>query len=98
MEEPGEDDLFQYYLEIGAIEIAGIDPDGELIFKVTEYAEEVAPELWDSHTNYVDKTLIDLFNKDLISVEYDENLQATISLTPEAYKIIEEKGIRPIDE
>ncbi len=98
MKDPDDDYLFQYYLEIGAIEIAGMDSDGELIFKVTEYAEEVAPELWETHTKYVDETLIDLFNKDLISVEYDEELKATISLTPEAYKIIEEKGIRPLDD
>jgi hypothetical protein len=33
----------------------------------------------------------------LISVEYDENLQATISLTEEAQRIIEDKGIMPLE-
>ena len=98
MQEPEEEDLFQYYLQIGAIELAAIDEKGELVFKVTEEAQEIAPELWKAHKDYVDETLIDLFNNNLISVEYDENLQATISLTPEAYKIIEQKGIQPLED
>ena len=98
MQEPEEEDLFQYYLQIGAIELAAIDEKGELVFKVTEEAQELAPELWKAHKDYVDETLIDLFNNNLISVEYDENLQATISLTPEAYKIIEQKGIQPLED
>ncbi len=97
MEEQFDDSLFQYYLEVGAIELAGMDPDGEMIFKVTEYAEEIAPELWNAHKEYVDNALLELYNLDLISVEYDENLNATISLTPEAEKIIKSKGINPID-
>jgi hypothetical protein len=57
----------------------------------------MAPELWKAHTDYVDDTLLELYSKDLISVEYDENLQATISLTEEAQRIIEDKGIMPLE-
>ena len=97
MEEPDDNDLFDYYMEIGAIELSGIDDSGEIVFKVTDKAKELAPELWNAHADYVDQTLLDLYNKDLISVEYDENLQATISLTEQAQKIIEDKGIMPLD-
>ena len=98
MQEEFDDRLFQYYLEVGAIELSGIDQNGEMMFKVTEYAEEIAPELWNAHKDYVDNALIELYNKDLISVEYDENLQATISLTKEAEEIILGKGIIPFDD
>ena len=97
MEEFEDNDLFNYYMEIGAIELSGIDDSGEIVFKVTDKAKELAPELWKAHADYVDQTLLDLYNKDLISVEYDENLQATISLTEQAQKIIEDKGIMPLD-
>lgn len=97
MEESEDNDLFDYYMEIGAIELSGIDESGEIVFKVTDQAKEIAPELWKAHSDYVDEALLDLYSKDLISVEYDENLQATISLTEEAKKIIEDKGIMPLD-
>ncbi len=97
MEESEDNDLFNYYMEIGAIELSGIDESGEIVFKVTDTAKDMAPELWKAHTDYVDDTLLELYSKDLISVEYDENLQATISLTEEAQRIIEDKGIMPLE-
>ena len=96
------DDEFQrdleYYIEIGAIEISGVDEYGEIIFKITDEAEELAPELWQSHKDYIDETLLDLYEKDLISVEYDENLEATITLTEEAKKIARQHGMIEIKE
>ena len=92
-----DNSLFDHYLSIGAIEFVGVDSGGEMTFRVSELAKEIAPELWNAHQEHVDETLLDLYKKDLISVEYDENLQATISLTDQAKKIIESKGIIPID-
>lgn len=90
--------LFDYYISIGAIEPSGVDETGEMCFLVTEAAKEVAPELWNAHKEYVDDTLLELYKKDLISVEYNENLEATISLTDEAKEIIGMKGIVPLDD
>jgi hypothetical protein len=98
MQDSEDNDLFDYYMEIGAIELSGIDEFGEIVFKVTDKAKEIAPELWKAHADYVDEALLDLYSKDLISVEYNEDLQATISLTEEAKRIIEEKGIMPLDD
>ena len=98
MEDSEGNDLFDYYMEIGAIELSGIDESGEIVFSVTDKAKELAPELWKAHADYVDETLLELYSKDLISVEYNENLQATISLTEEAQRIIEDKGIMPLDD
>lgn len=93
-----DDDIrLAHYLEIGAVEIAGVAEDGELIFAISEDAKEIAPELWESHMNYVDKTLMELYEKDLIRIEYDENLEATIALSEEGMKIAKEKGILPVE-
>jgi len=35
----------QYYIEIGAITLEGMDENGEMIFAIHEKAKEVAPEL-----------------------------------------------------
>ena len=96
-EEEFDRDL-EYYIEIGAIEISGVDEYGEIIFKITDKAEEVAPHLWQSHKDYIDQTLLDLYKKDLISVEYNENLEATITLTEEAKKIAKQHGMLEIEE
>jgi len=97
-----EDDEFErdleHYIEIGAIELSGVDEYGEIIFKITDEAEELAPELWQSHKDYIDKTLLGLYEKDLISIEYNENLEATITLTEEAKRIAREHGMIEMEE
>ena len=91
------DEKLSYYMEIGAIEAAGVSEDGEVIFAINEKAKEVAPELWEAHEHFVDETLVDLYEKGFLKVEYDDNLEATISLSPEGVVIAKEKGILPID-
>ena len=91
------DSMLSYYIEIGAISIEGVDPNGELILSVTEKAKEVAPDLWKTHMEYVDKQLIDLYQKGLIEIEYNENLEATFKLSPKAVEDIKDKGIWLVD-
>jgi hypothetical protein len=92
-----EDDRMAYYLEIGAIELAGVDENGEMIFAINDRAKELAPELWEAHMNYVDNSLLELYKDGYIDIEYDENLEAMINLSEEGYRIALEKGIIPID-
>jgi hypothetical protein len=92
-----EDDRMAYYLEIGAIELAGVDESGEMIFAINDKAKELAPELWEAHMNYVDNSLLELYKDGYIDIEYDENLEAMINLSEEGYRIALEKGIIPID-
>lgn len=92
------DSKLDHYIEIGAISIEGVDPNGELILSVTDKAKELAPDLWQAHIEYVDKQLIDLYEKGLIEVEYNENLEATFKLSPTAVEDIKDKGIWLVDE
>jgi len=92
-----EDDRMAYYLEIGAIELAGVDESGEMIFAINDKAKELAPELWEAHMNYVDNSLLELYKDGYIDIEYDENLEAMLNLSEEGYRIALEKGIIPID-
>jgi len=94
--EDGMSDL-DHYLDIGAIEMVGVDESGEFILSITEAAKELAPELWAAHVNHIDETLISLYKKGLMSVEYDENLDATFSLNEEGKKAIKNFGLIPMD-
>jgi len=96
-----EDDALermQYYIEIGAIRLAGYNENGEAIFELNEaVTKDLAPELWEAHMEYVDDTLIDLYKDGLLDIEYDENLEATMHFTKEGYSIAKEKGVIPME-
>ena len=91
------DSRLAYYLEIGAVSLEGMDENGEMIFSISETAKDIAPELWESHIEYVDKSLMELYEAGLVEVEYDENLEATLHLSPEAQKLAKEKGLIELD-
>ena len=86
-------DRLEYYLSIGAIDLVGMDEDGEILYQLTDAAEELAPELMEAHQEYIDRTLLELYEKNLISVEYDENLEATIAISPEGIEIARSYGL-----
>lgn len=86
-----------YYLEIGAISLEGMDENGEMIFAIHEKAKDVAPELWEAHIKYVDESLLKLYEKGLMEVEYDENLEATLHLSPEGQRLAKDMGLIQMD-
>lgn len=96
-EERDEDMDIGYYLEIGAISIEGMDENGEMIFAIHEKAKDVAPELWEAHIRYVDESLLKLYEKGLMQVEYNENLEATLHLSPEGQKLARQMGLIQMD-
>jgi hypothetical protein len=85
------------YIEIGAIEVVGVDESGEFILQITEAAKELAPELWAAHMNHIDETLIGLYKAGLMKVEYDDNLEATFSLSEEGMEVAKQHGLIPTD-
>ena len=98
LEDKNDDEVLAYYLEIGVVSLEGMDENGEMIYSINqELAKDLAPELWQSHVDYVDRSLIELYEAGLVEIEYDENLQATLHLSPEGQKIAKEKGLVEID-
>jgi hypothetical protein len=98
LEDKDDDEVLAYYLEIGVVNLEGMDENGELIYSIDqEMDKEYAPELWQSHIDYVDKSLMNLYEAGLAEIEYDEDLQATIHLSPEGQKLAKEMGMIEID-
>lgn len=99
MEDNDALEKIQYYIEIGAIKLAGYNEEDEAIFELNEaVTKELAPELWQAHMEYVDNNLIELYEDGLMEIEYDENLEATMSFTKEGYHIAKQKGVIPIED
>ena len=96
-EERDEDMQLQYYMEIGAITLEGVDESGEMILAIHEKAKDGAPELWEAHIRYVDDSLMKLYEAGLMEVEYDENLQATLHVSPEGQKLAKQLGLIEMD-
>jgi len=93
-----DEELLNMYVEMGVIKMSGIDDNGEFIFTIDPIAQELAPELWEAHTSFVDATLIDLFEKGLLNLEYDENLEAHMELSDEGKRVARELGLIELDE
>lgn len=97
MDEEFEEKI-DYYMSIGVVELVGVDEDGEIVYEITDKAETEAPELWAAHIEYVDRALLDLYEKNLITIEYNENLEAMINMTPEGYEAARKLGLLSDDE
>jgi hypothetical protein len=86
-------ELMEYLVSEGAAILDSLDEDGEPIYKFDmEILEEVMPELHQAMQNDMDQILIDLYQKGLVEVSYDENLNAQISVTPEGKIAMLEAG------
>jgi hypothetical protein len=94
--DPSDEDhveIMEYLVSEGAAELDGIDEDGEPFYKFDmDILEEVMPELYQVMIDDMDQTLIDLYQRDLLEVSYDENLNAQFSLTEKAKEELIKQG------
>ena len=91
------EDKMEYYLSIGAIELSGVDEDGEFIFSITDKAKRLAPELWRAHEEHVNESLVQLYSKGLITVTYNDDLEAIIEMSDEGKRLAKELGLVEMD-
>lgn len=75
-------ELMEYLVAEGAAILDGMDEDGEPVYMFDmEILEEVMPELHQAMQNDMDSVLVDLYQKGLIEISYDENLNALMSIS-----------------
>lgn len=86
------------YMEMGVVNLAGVNEDGEAVYEITELAKELAPELWQAHMDYVDQAMVEMFEAGLLNVEYNENLEAIIHLSEEGYRVAQERGLIDLND
>jgi|LakMenE18May11ns_1017448.scaffolds.fasta_scaffold9917329_7 hypothetical protein len=94
-----EDALFTYLMDVGAINIDGVSKDGELLYKIDpDKMREYCPELLEVFNEDLEESLMDLFNKGLVDVQYNENLEAIFSVSNEGLNEIEKYGFYHMDD
>lgn len=86
-------EIMEYLVSEGAAIIDGIDENGEAIYRFDmEILEEIMPELHQVLLEDMDNILLDLYQKDLLEVSYDEELNAHMTISEEGKIILEENG------
>jgi len=86
-------ELMEYLLSEGAAELDGVDIDGEAVYKFDmDILEEVMPELYAVMQEDIDKELISLYQKGLLEVSYDEDLNAIFNISEEGKRALLEAG------
>lgn len=92
-------EIIKYLIEEGAAILDGIDEDGEPTYMFDmEVLEEVMPELHAAMQEDMDHVLVDLYQKGLIDVSYDEDLNAIMSISDQGKVALIEAGFNLDDE
>ena len=90
--------IMEYLVAEGAAQFDGIDKDGEPIYVFDmDILEDVMPELHAVMQEDLDKELINLYQKGLIEVSYDEDLNAIMNISEQGKIALAEAGFA-IDE
>ena len=93
---PSDEELMQimeYLVAEGAAFLEGIDEDGEAIYMFDmDVLEEVMPELHAVMQEDMDQVLVDLFQKGLIDISYDEDLNALMTVSEQGKLALKEAG------
>jgi len=86
-------EIMEYLLSEGAAILEGIDEDGEPVYMFDmEILEEVMPELHAVMQEDMDQVLVDLYQKGLIDVSYDEDLNAMMTISKEGKDVLLKMG------
>lgn len=85
--------LQNFLIEKGIMELYGMTKDGDVTFKINMVLlKETFPQLYDLIQSDMNETLIDLYQKGVVDISYDENLEASFGLSKDAIDFLQEKG------
>lgn len=62
--------FIEHLIEIGCMEVVGIDQSGEFIMSVTPKMAEYFPEIWDEIVEMTNKAVYSLWMKDLVDIAF----------------------------
>lgn len=92
MEFEDDDEFVEYLIEMCILEEEGFDEDGEVLYKYNfDKMKELMPELYAEIMEGVNEKMMVLFEEGLVTVDYDENLVAHFSATPEGMEFFNRK-------
>ena len=81
-------------IDKGAVAFEGLDEDGEPLYRFTEKLQQVAPELYELHTQMLNTEIMALWEKGFVEMDlFDPN--PTIKLSSKAF---DENAIKELNE
>lgn len=75
-----EEELIQYLLSIGALELVSEDSNKNPIYRLTEEAKDLVPELYQEHMKDFHMAAFSLWSKGLINIVFDDAGEPLIGL------------------
>jgi hypothetical protein len=94
-DESDANDLMNHLIGIGAIEVAGLDENGDLRFFVTEKAKDVAPELYNNFVLELSDLMHSLWKKNLVEAAMDSEGNWIFALTEAGYDFDDFLNLEP---
>jgi hypothetical protein len=65
--------FIEHLIEIGCMEVVGIDQSGEFIISVTPKMAEHFPEIWDEVVQMTNQAVYNLWSKGLVEIAFMQN-------------------------
>jgi len=85
-----DDEFFQFLLEKGAMEPYGLNELGEPLYRFNmKVLEEVLPEAAETIKEEIDQDLKNLYEMGLVDISYNENLEATFSISEKGKRYVQ---------
>lgn len=83
MDKDEAEHIIDSLIERGALEMTGVDKDGDVIYRVTEKCKDLFPELYYEHMKQTDDIAFSLWQKDLVDIRFTDDGHY-ISIAPNA--------------
>jgi hypothetical protein len=85
--EPEEEveDIIDFLLETGALELTSIDKNGDPVYRITSICKDLFPDLYYEHMKNADDTAFALWQKGLLEIAFAEDGTNYITMTAENY-------------
>lgn len=81
---PEEDKLMEMLILTGAMEIAGLDEQGNPLYVFTNKMKEVMPEIYEEHLKDINQKIMNLWDKGFVEVKFDDDGDFKVSITDDA--------------
>lgn len=75
-------------IEMGVLEIVGYDTtSNQFMYNITPECEHLLPELWEEHFKFVNELAFQMWNEELIEMNFDKDGTPMVMLKPETVAI-----------
>lgn len=76
-----EEELIQFLVAMGIIEPLGfMEEHGQEMYKITDTAQEIFPEIVEEQMSYINDAVFDLWNLEMIDVVFDDSGEPLVGL------------------